>query len=198
MTSYKTSTDGIDGLIKKAITGTYAAIINQSGTDAPVALLLDNSIGNPIWAYVDATHYTLTLTGVFANVIYNNGVDINGNYLYKIDDDTMGYYAAVAPVDVPIRIDAYDKIIGAVNNFVATPAYFEIDLAWDATPGVDGYLLEFSYDQDSWQSLYDGTATSFAHTGLLGDETYYYRVNAYATGYEDGGYSYANGTTPPA
>lgn len=199
MTFLKTSTDGVDGLLPLTVTGTYAATISQTGTDAPVATLFDGSIGNAVWAYVDATHYTLTLTGAFANVIYNNGVDINGNYLYRIDDDTMGYYAAVAPTSAPILITAYTPVVGYVQNFTATAIdSFEIDLAWDAVAGVDGYLLEYSYDQVSWQSLYSGTATSFSHTGLIQDEIFYYRISAYQTGLVDGGYSFGNAHTPPA
>jgi hypothetical protein len=194
MTFLKTSTDGVDGLLPLTVIGTYAAVISQTGTDAPVATLFDGSIGNAVWAYVDATHYTLTLTGAFANVIYNNGVDINGNYLYRIDDDTMGYYAAVAPTGVPILITAYTPVVGYVQNFTATGGT-DITLAWDAVPDTDGYLLEFSYDQTTWQSLYDGTGTSYTHTPLIGGETFYYRISAYAAGYNNGGYSFANATT---
>jgi hypothetical protein len=45
---------------------TYKALITQSGTDAPVATVLENSLGGtPVWARSNAGTYTITLNGAF-------------------------------------------------------------------------------------------------------------------------------------
>jgi hypothetical protein len=44
----------------------YKAIVNQSGSGAPVATILSNSLGaSPVWARTSAGIYTLTLAGAF-------------------------------------------------------------------------------------------------------------------------------------
>lgn len=44
----------------------YRAIINQTGTNPPVATVLENTLGiNPTYAYVGAGQYTLTSVGSF-------------------------------------------------------------------------------------------------------------------------------------
>lgn len=44
----------------------YCAIINQSGTDAPVATIIHNSLGGTlVWARSSQGWYTATLAGVF-------------------------------------------------------------------------------------------------------------------------------------
>lgn len=44
----------------------YTALLTQSGTDAPVATVLDNTIGEGIvWSRLAASQYRATLTGAF-------------------------------------------------------------------------------------------------------------------------------------
>jgi hypothetical protein len=44
----------------------YRAIVSQSGTSAPVATVLENSLGGtPVWGYSDVGDYTLTLSEAF-------------------------------------------------------------------------------------------------------------------------------------
>lgn len=45
----------------------YSAILNQSGTNAPVATVLENTIGNIVWSYSSVGNYDATLTGAFTN-----------------------------------------------------------------------------------------------------------------------------------
>jgi hypothetical protein len=61
----------------------YVALLNQSGTDAPVATVLENTLGGePVWTRVNDGQYTCTLAGAFpqnktfCSVTYgpNNGV----------------------------------------------------------------------------------------------------------------------------
>lgn len=43
----------------------YIASISQSGTDAPVANVLMNTIGDIVWSYVNEGYYHATLEGAF-------------------------------------------------------------------------------------------------------------------------------------
>jgi hypothetical protein len=61
----------------------YTALLNQSGTDAPVATILQNTLdGTPVWTRISAGIYHCTLTDAFpknktfCNVTYgaNNGI----------------------------------------------------------------------------------------------------------------------------
>ena len=47
----------------------YKALLTQSGTDAPVATVLVNTLsGTPVWSYVDVGQYTVTLTDEFTEL----------------------------------------------------------------------------------------------------------------------------------
>jgi len=66
--------------IEKSTAGqTYAAVAEQSGTDAPVMNELENSIGAIEWEYVSPGVYHGRLPGAFpldkTFVLCNNGVD---------------------------------------------------------------------------------------------------------------------------
>ncbi|MEK6614621.1 MAG: hypothetical protein AABZ32_00690 [Bacteroidota bacterium] len=55
----------------------YVALLTQIGTNAPTAIVLENTIGNIVWARAGTGQYTATLTGAFTinktyAVIYNN------------------------------------------------------------------------------------------------------------------------------
>jgi hypothetical protein len=43
----------------------YTALLSQSGTDAPTATVLENTIGNIVWSRVGEGLYRATLTGAF-------------------------------------------------------------------------------------------------------------------------------------
>ena len=43
----------------------YTALLTQSGTDAPVATVLENTLGDIVWSYVDVGYYVGTLLGAF-------------------------------------------------------------------------------------------------------------------------------------
>lgn len=44
----------------------YTALLNQSGTDAPVATVLENTLGGtPVWTRSSTGNYICTLTGAF-------------------------------------------------------------------------------------------------------------------------------------
>ncbi len=43
----------------------YTALLTQTGTDAPVATVLENTIGNIVWTRISAGNYQATLNGAF-------------------------------------------------------------------------------------------------------------------------------------
>ena len=81
----------------------YTALLTQSGTDAPVATVLENTLGGTVvWSYSDVGSYLGTLTGAFTgNVIAmpTMGVDYNSGF----------------PSSYSVYIDSVDAI--AFNSF---------------------------------------------------------------------------------
>ena len=45
----------------------YSALLTQSGTDAPIAIVLENTIGEIVWDYDTSGSYIGTLTDAFTN-----------------------------------------------------------------------------------------------------------------------------------
>ncbi len=43
----------------------YSALLTQSGTDAPVATVLENTLGDIVWTRINAGQYECTLTDAF-------------------------------------------------------------------------------------------------------------------------------------
>ncbi len=72
----------------------YRALLTQSSTDAPVATVLENSLGATlVWAYVASGRYTATLAGAFPA----NKVFITCDKSRMLSDDLSGlkyFYAA--------------------------------------------------------------------------------------------------------
>jgi len=68
----------------------YTAILTQSGTSAPTATVLENTLGGTVvWSYNDAGQYIATLTGAFTTnktaVFCNLGVDIAAPYVGRME-----------------------------------------------------------------------------------------------------------------
>lgn len=62
----------------------YTALLTQTGTDAPVATILENTLGGtPVWTRTDVGEYRVTLTGAF---ITNKTVISAGNTAYNDPD----------------------------------------------------------------------------------------------------------------
>lgn len=76
----------------------YVALLTQSGTDAPVATVLENSLGGTVvWAYVSAGIYTATLASAYAankTIVSPNGRDTATNMPLTMD----GYYVSTSVV----------------------------------------------------------------------------------------------------
>lgn len=74
----------------------YVALLTQSGTDAPVATILENTLGGtPVWTYDSSGYYIATLTGTFKNkktvIFTGSGLDAYIELQWTfIDTDTHG------------------------------------------------------------------------------------------------------------
>lgn len=86
----------------------YVALLTQTGTDAPVATILKNTLGGvPVWSYVTVGDYNCTLAGVFelqkTTTIITNNIDETRVHtrVIKIDEDIIGVrtgeYSFTAP-----------------------------------------------------------------------------------------------------
>jgi hypothetical protein len=73
----------------------YKALLTQSGTDAPVATVLENTLsGTPVWSYTNVGLYRLTLngewsankTGLFA---LNVSDGIGFGFTQRLDNDQI-------------------------------------------------------------------------------------------------------------
>ena len=101
----------------------YRALLSQSGTDAPTAVVLENTIGNIVWTYDSLGNYVGTLASAFpANKVWlftiNNGFNsvTAGFFLDRYTDNsvllTTGQYAinGVNPGD-PIQMINTDGLL---------------------------------------------------------------------------------------
>lgn len=72
---------------------TYVALLTQSGTNAPVATILENTIGDIIWTRVSTGLYKGTLTGAFlatkTAVYLTNGGNIAPPAIFNTYADTV-------------------------------------------------------------------------------------------------------------
>ncbi len=80
----------------------YAALLTQSGTDAPVATVLQNTLGGAVvWSFSGSGEYVATLSGAFPPgkvpstrqfLMYGNGDTPPASGVYRLlpnDDDTV-------------------------------------------------------------------------------------------------------------
>jgi hypothetical protein len=116
----------------------YRALVTQTGTAAPVATVLENTLGGtPTWARTGVGNYTITLTGKFTvgKTIVNGQTEFTGNGV-KIETITdlagwVGYvnYDTFAAPNV-INMSIYNTgFVGFVEWSLAlgnTPYYIEI------------------------------------------------------------------------
>ena len=63
----------------------YTALLSQSGTDAPVATVLENTLGDIVWSYVVPGIYTGTLFDTF---LENKTIGFSGNGRFSIGEPT--------------------------------------------------------------------------------------------------------------
>lgn len=84
----------INGILRK-----YVAVMTQSGTDAPSATVLENSIGDIVWTRQNAGVYIGTLAGAFTPdktwaVATSRGFSANSVMVFMNSADTIKYETA--------------------------------------------------------------------------------------------------------
>jgi hypothetical protein len=81
----------------------YTALLSQSGTDAPIAAVLHNTLGNVVWEYFDLGIYVGRLNGVLignkTHFIGSNGFNNHHLYSFSISDDDDTVQVAVTDLD---------------------------------------------------------------------------------------------------
>jgi hypothetical protein len=90
----------------QAIPKVYEVLLSQADTDAPVPVVLDNSLGAAVWSRVSTGIYRLTLAGAFpADRVYVNPrtgylsvADAHVFYISRIDDNIMQLSTEAAEV----------------------------------------------------------------------------------------------------
>lgn len=95
---------------------------------------------------------------------------------------------------------------GTTLPTLATPGSFtavaasgtQINLSWASVTSATGYVIQRATDisfTSGLTTVYSGSGTSYNDTGLSSNTTYYYRIKATASGYNDSSYATANATT---
>ena len=91
----ESNTSYVNGVqVSTSVPKVYKALLTQTGTDAPVATVLVNTLsGTPVWSYFGVGRYRMTLVGQFltGKVIFLLGnSDFSFSFAaYRVDDDTI-------------------------------------------------------------------------------------------------------------
>ena len=101
----------------------YKALLTQSGTDAPVATVLVNTLsGTPVWSYSGEGAYLLTLTGEFVTTktivtigqTNNNGGGGSGTFVQYNSTNQSDNYVVLNSYDV----DLVAQTVTASNDII--------------------------------------------------------------------------------
>ena len=79
----------------------YMALLSQTGTDAPVPTIIQNTIGNIVWTRDGLGNYTGTLAGAFTTnkttaIIQNNYGGQKSYTIYRNDENSVTVQTGVA------------------------------------------------------------------------------------------------------
>jgi len=76
----------------------YKALLTQTGTNAPTAVVLENTLGGtPVWSYSSTGYYILTLSGVFTlgKTLILSNPELSTDYYVLVDNpsnDTVAIF----------------------------------------------------------------------------------------------------------
>jgi hypothetical protein len=78
----------------------YTALLSQTGTNAPVPTVLENTIGAIVWSYVDVGKYRANLIGAFDTtktfvILTGNGA---GDSMFMLADNESNDYCSIGSV----------------------------------------------------------------------------------------------------
>ena len=121
-------TKAVDGTITNTVDGqpkVYRALLTQTGTDDPVATVLENTLGGtPVWERSTLGTYTLTLTGAFVGQVVpiNTSGKFAGDALSamvgdRTDDNTYTLYTYYSADLTQVSDDVL------FNTYVEIPVY---------------------------------------------------------------------------
>jgi hypothetical protein len=93
----------------------YRAFVTQTGTDAPVSTIIENTLGfTPVWQYLDAGVYVLLYEGGFPvgkTFGHSDYTNVNTNFSFAIPNDGFAFSNAAqidgTLVDAPVSIYIY-------------------------------------------------------------------------------------------
>jgi len=109
----------------------YRALLTQSGTDAPVATVLENTLGGTVvWTYSDTGIYTATLVGAFtasktclppvnASKTLEALTEFVETSFFRLDDDSLRLQSAIVDVGVNTQ---------TLSNSLLANAYVKIEV----------------------------------------------------------------------
>jgi hypothetical protein len=92
----------------------YTALLTQSGTDAPVATVLENTLGNIVWSYEDLGTYKGTLTGAFIEnktYYYLNTASETGNMLDGLSGILLLNSNEISVISISSGIDLINGVL---------------------------------------------------------------------------------------
>lgn len=92
----------------------YTALLSQSGTDAPVATVLENTLGDIVWTRTSVGEYRGNLTGIF---IEEKTFLLIQNYFQSTDTTTNLSYISVGSQD-NISINSFDDTSSLSDDFL--------------------------------------------------------------------------------
>ncbi len=108
--------DGTASIQGDAVPKVYAALLTQTGTDAPIATVLENTLGGTVvWTYSDVGVYAGTLAGAFTE--NKTAVNISG---------VVGLAAGARSDADSVSVTTFLSDDGTARNGVLSSTYVEI------------------------------------------------------------------------
>ena len=93
----------------------YTALLTQSGTDAPVATVLENTLGDIVWSYASIGTYNAALEGAF--ILNKTSVKIGS---FDALSSSYGYFSFTSESQPDIYIlQSYDLTDLLADNILA-------------------------------------------------------------------------------
>lgn len=89
-------------------------------------------------------------------------------------------------------------VLGTPILTLVSTGSLDISWSWTTVTSASNYVLQRANDSGyitGLTTVYSGTGSAFDDTGLAGSTTYYYRVKAQASGYNDSAFATNNATT---
>lgn len=103
----------------------YRALMTQSGTSAPTASIMENTIGDIVWTYSSTGNYYGTLTGAFTLAKYFTINAKNGFILLDTNGNSLGLYNTYRKSDNIVVLQSYNTS-NAFTNSILVNAPIEI------------------------------------------------------------------------